>query len=177
LRRYDPTRSDGPWWWNDSNGIHYRNGKFCLEFMLELELSVSESKSISLVKHHEALCCLDSSCCPDLGRDEDDAAACLLAGIIAENPGVNEVSLDKNHLTAAWSGLRDGCPTTGYQGDVGRSDAAAPTLARSAAYAYYRNRKKDFRNLASLFHNRSALQASLLALAQKKFPDINKRKQ
>ena len=84
LRRYDPSQGDGPWWWDRSAGTHYRNGKFCLEFMLEFELQVSDSNSIGLVKHHDTLCCIDSSRCPDLGRDDDDAAACLLAGIIAE---------------------------------------------------------------------------------------------
>jgi hypothetical protein len=175
LSPYDPTLGDGPWWWDEEEGIHYRNGTICLEFMLEFELFVADSTSINFVKHHDDLCCVDRSCCPDLGRDKEDAAACLLAGIIAEDLDVTEISLDKHQLRAAWSYLRDDCPTAGYEGDVGRSDAAAPSLACGAAYAYYRHRKKDFRNLANLFYSQAALQASLLALAEKKFPNLSRR--
>jgi hypothetical protein len=52
LRRYRPTDGDGPWWWDRSADMHYRNGHICLEVMLEFEVSREYWKGISFVKHH-----------------------------------------------------------------------------------------------------------------------------
>jgi hypothetical protein len=43
LPTYDPSRGDGPWWFDSSTGNHYINGAYCLEFMVEDDLKVRKA--------------------------------------------------------------------------------------------------------------------------------------
>ena len=174
LRPYDPTLGDGPWWWDDSEHIHYRNSNICLEFMLEFELSVPQCKSINFVKHHDKYCCVDSSFCPDFGLGHQEAAARFLAGLIGEDIDVSAAPIDAKSIRGGWHWLAESWPKNRYSGDVGYGDAAAPALARAVASAYCRRKDQDFLNLAELFYNKAILQASVRDLAHAKFPQINK---
>ena len=57
LEKYDPTDPSGPWWYDAKNDIHYWNGKFCLEIMVERDLYVRKAIEIDFVRHHPKQCC------------------------------------------------------------------------------------------------------------------------
>ncbi len=170
LTPYDPAAGDGPWWREGPDGIHYRNGNICLEFMLEFELSVSACKSINCVKHHNQYCCIDASSCTDLGLGHQEAAARFLAGLIGEDTDISKANFDEGSIKGGWWWLAASWPKKGYMGDVGKGDVNSPALARAVASAYYRQRDDDFLKLAGLFYNKNSLQSSVFAIAQAKFP-------
>jgi len=43
LQKYDPSIPCGPWWYDKDTDIHYWNGNYCLEIMLERDLNISEA--------------------------------------------------------------------------------------------------------------------------------------
>jgi hypothetical protein len=173
---YDPTAGDGPWWFDVSEKTHYRNGNVCLEFMLEFEISIDACKQIGFVKHHDSGCCIDASSCPDKGMGHQEAAGRFLAGIISERVDTTELIIDDRSVRGGWADWLMNFPQKGFQGPFGVSakDDAAPALARAVAGAYYRRRKKDFENLGTLFSDRSALESSIRALVEKRFPNLPK---
>jgi hypothetical protein len=54
---YDPTKGDGPWWHRKSDDAHFWNGNFCLEIMLERDISLAEIQSFDFVTHHKKILC------------------------------------------------------------------------------------------------------------------------
>lgn len=85
LEPYDPTLRDGPWWYDQKNGIHYRNGKITLEFMFETGVRIDDTDEISFVKHHQHQCSIDKSNCPDKGVTSTEAGVFFLSGMICRN--------------------------------------------------------------------------------------------
>lgn len=171
LRQYDPTVGDGPWWYQESEDVHYRNSNICLEFMLEFEISTAAFKKISFVKHHATGCCIDASFCPDKGMDHQEAAARFLAGVVSEGVNTDQVTLDDFSIRSGWWWSMEILPKKGYRGVSGvtAADRAAPALARSVLAAYYRRNDAEFLNLSGLFADKSELQSSVHALIVERF--------
>jgi hypothetical protein len=172
---YDPAAGDGPWWWNVSEGVHYRNGEVCLEFMLEFDLSAAACRRISFVKHHDDYCCINAQHCPYKGLEEQQAGARFLAGLIGHDIDVTHTTFDQNGIRGGWFLLQGNAPRDGYYGAFGVSatDPAAPALARATTTAYYRKADADFVSLARLFADRTDMQEAIRALAEAKFPNIS----
>ena len=150
---YDPRIGDGPWWWDETNDIHYRNSRICLEVMLETELSLSAVKDITFVLHHANYCCIDPSACSDRGIDGQEASARFLAGIIAEDIDVSVIPVEKFHANAGNWWFSSILPRDGYNTVIGHDNPAARALARGIAAAYYHRQNEELASLARLFSN------------------------
>lgn len=79
---YDPTTGDGPWWLDEASNTHYFNGKYCLEFMVERDIEISELWDLDFVKHHSHQCSIDPKSCPERGMSHNDAATKFLARLV-----------------------------------------------------------------------------------------------
>jgi hypothetical protein len=82
---YEPTKRNGPWWYDPENDIHYRNGDITLEFMVDDSLEISDCIAINFVDHHKHMCCIDAQKCSDKGLYQADAGARFLAGCFERN--------------------------------------------------------------------------------------------
>lgn len=166
---YDPTDGDGPWWLDESENVHYRNGDICLEIMLEAELGLAACKEISFVKHHDEMCSVEATTCVDLGLGHQEAAARFLAGIISEDLDVRTLNLE---LQGGWWWLIMNIPENGYVGHLGinQPDTA---LARAAAFAYYQNQSKEFVHLCGLFSDKAVAKESFQKLVKAAIPDLD----
>lgn len=85
LAKYDPLGGDGPWWYDQSKGIHYFNSKHCLEFMLETTVSLDMLKGINFVAHHSEWCSIhryNQAKCKELGLSALRAGAKFFSRIV-----------------------------------------------------------------------------------------------
>lgn len=54
LLPYVASEGDGPWWHNETAQTHHWNGDYCLELMIECEISLSDVTSLRFVTHCSA---------------------------------------------------------------------------------------------------------------------------
>ncbi|MCX5855630.1 MAG: hypothetical protein NTZ24_13850 [Deltaproteobacteria bacterium] len=81
LDAYDPMSPTGPWWLNSSDGYHYFNNNYCLEFMIEAPVPLSNLKRIDFVDHHSSYCSIhrkNPSRCNELGVHSSKGGAIFL---------------------------------------------------------------------------------------------------
>ncbi len=159
---YDPTVGDGPWW-IDSTGQQHWNGNYCLEIMVEGDISLTGAKHVDFVKHHPKRCNIDYTACAYCGCDSDKAGAEFLARIASSAPRICLPGLTQPHkkglgpsisvysainrLSARLSKLKPSNP-----GTVSAADTQAPALARALLRALAINDLASERaELAGLF--------------------------
>lgn len=80
---YDPTKRDGPWYYDNKKNIHYFNGNFTLEIMIEQDASLEEALRIDFVDHHNLMCNIDHKKCSELGFHQNTAGAFFLSRLIS----------------------------------------------------------------------------------------------
>ena len=142
LTPYDPEIGDGPWWLA-SNGEHYRNGDYCLEFMIEDDLALKDATEVDFVTHHPKRCNIDYKTCRYCGWMADKAGAEFLALLVSRTgkislPGLIEKKDDEqlrpslytySAVTLLSSRVRKiKCDS---HGTVSSTDTQAPALARA----------------------------------------------
>jgi hypothetical protein len=93
LEEYPVEKGDGPLWYDKTNNVWYRNGRFTGEFMVDSDLSLLDCKAIGFEHHHKVLCRKDGSRCVDLGEQGSHAGAKLLARLIAQKTLYDNKSL------------------------------------------------------------------------------------
>lgn len=145
LLPYDPSRGDGPWWFDKSDDTHYWNGNHCLEIMYEGDLSLGKVEKVDFVDHHRNFCNIAGSNCPNCGLKRDMASGRFLAQIVARQ-------LDSSQLK--W--VSDGAPgfvliqafsrikhdferlskTVQFNGNIRPVDSAALPISRAILVAY-----------------------------------------
>ena len=82
---YHPTAKDGPWWFDMNSGRHYFNSAYCLEFMFEHPINLSELIKIDFVDHNEQYCSLNRynpSSCSELGSKSGQGGAWFITRAI-----------------------------------------------------------------------------------------------
>lgn len=84
LDSYDPESKNGPWWYNRKEDQHYWNGIYCLEIMVERDLSMSEIIGVDFVSHHQHRCNLRSPC-NEKGNTWLIGGSLFIAGIVRQN--------------------------------------------------------------------------------------------
>ncbi|MBK6562062.1 hypothetical protein [Candidatus Amarobacter glycogenicus] len=82
LEPYDPAKDDGPWRL-DADGSHFWNGTYCLEVMVEDDVSLDMSTGVGFVGHHPKRCSIDPKNCFYLGKREREAGAEFLATLVS----------------------------------------------------------------------------------------------
>lgn len=177
LQEYNPENKDGPWWYDSENNQHYLNGNYCLEFLVEDDLSIRDSK-IEFVSHHSEWCSLHRNSpkdCPDLRLPEWHAAGLFFASILAQSIKINLNLFQKKRnsdsalstVNFAFSSLyfcfinNDNAI---YEGDIKDVDDIAIPLARAICNAYVYSDFEELEQLRSLFKSKDSLKNSLAKL-------------
>jgi hypothetical protein len=80
---YDPANDDGPL--RVVDGEWWRHGRVTTEIMLDDDLQLADCRSVDFVKHHPRQCALPGGGCRDKGTSGNDAAARVVAYILARD--------------------------------------------------------------------------------------------
>jgi len=183
LRLYDPTRGDGPWWYDSNNNQHYQNKKVCLEFMIEEDLRLRDSLETRFVPHSDDFCCLHRNApkkCAEFNKPVETVGAWFIGQLLGNHLEASRVQLteDKGEtvapsqsLTAAWKHISSRLWNikNGYTKHLRPGDPAAPAVARSILAAIGYDNKEERKALASLFHSREEAIAACSTLIQQSF--------
>ncbi len=167
LEEYDPTLKNGPWWYDLENGLHYWNGNYCLEIMLEQDLDIQESIGTDFVDHHPQYCSIGSARCATRGLQRDPAGALFVAALVGQgiDPGALKLtqptpfSYHQNDLHRAWFQLRNdlhGLEAT-YEGQITFGHPSALPIARAICNAYAQSRQLDLSRLINLFQSEDSM--------------------
>jgi len=164
LKEYDPTGSagKGPWWIDPVSGIHYWNGQYTLEFMVEDDVLLSSCQNLSFKKHNPGMCSQRPYACNEKGLDASGASARFLAGVVTRlsDLGGDDFLVDNNVPTAllqsaftaldiALNGRKEPPPT----GQIRASDPEARALVRGALAAFYSRRDAEWRQIRKMFRS------------------------
>lgn len=88
FRAYDPTTDLGPWILEGEQ--HYYNGNFCLEFVVESDVSSETVTQIDFVEHKKDQCCLRDVVCEEKGSPATDGGAMFLMMLMERNLSVRQ---------------------------------------------------------------------------------------
>lgn len=172
LLPYDPTRDRGPWWVAPS-GEHFWNGNYCLEIMVEGDLSLDQVTELDFVRHHPRYCNIDYRTCPYKGMNDDEAASKFLGALVATGdpitlPGLiqrqGEVLRPGRSLQQAYTYLYFRCMrlTPPTWGTLDSDNPYAPTVARALLRALVSDGLgADVDYLASLFRDSEQMTRSI----------------
>lgn len=164
LQPYNPKRERGPWWVSP-DGAHYWNSNYCLEVMYEGDLLLNQTTGVDLVKHHRQFCNIDYRTCPDLGRDEADAATEFIGTLVSKNqrlflPGfvtkTGRTPQPDFAILQLYSKLYSRCGRLNPQGwgSLRAGDPYAPAVARALLRSLAaKELAHDAAPLASIFQN------------------------
>lgn len=95
LEKYDPKSKDGPWWHDITNDKHYFNGNYCLEFMFECSINLTNLKKIDFVDHHSHYCSIhrmSPPCCSELGFNASKGGAMFITRAVASGFSLEELT-------------------------------------------------------------------------------------
>lgn len=162
LEVYDPSKGDGPWWYDKKNNKDYFNNNYCLEFMLERDISLEELTSIYFVKHHPVYCAVhrySPKDCKDLGRQDDSGGAMLLTKMAARALDLSQYAghfLEGGKLKIQYSGAIDYMlfsiiNDAKYSGTIESTNVQAQPLARAVLNAIAIDQKEEALELVTLF--------------------------
>lgn len=169
LEPYDPTGPSGrgPWWYDSDSGMHYWNGAYTLEFMLEDDLPLSSASKITFGDHHPTFCSVDPTSCPELGLSEHDASARFIALLVAQNlvpPSGLLTQMEDGRAVATsdlrgavqwlWPTLRD---ASAKHAAVPAPESARPALARALLQAVATENAAELGALAALFSSQEEM--------------------
>ncbi len=177
LSPYEPHKKYGPWWFDISNEQHYYNNNYCLEFMVEDDLLITQDVELDFVSHHDRWCSIhrnNPSKCSDLGLAEWHSAGIFLATVLADSVSfpVQQFKNDKNDgiprtLEYCWSGLcfnLTEVDNVEFNGKIShRGDAAIP-LSRAICNAFAYSSIEEERVIISMFKSKKDLTISLAKL-------------
>jgi hypothetical protein len=179
LQPYDPTQGNGPWWHDIANDIHYWNGEYCLELMLEDSLPLASATQLSYVDHHASYCSVHRQTpadCRDRGKSQFYAAPEFLACLIGRNM---ELSQGVTHLFVNDAGPTDalveaarsllGRFTMNSSPYVGNRTAPNHALARAVFAAYADAPEPEMWTLAHWFASSDELYQSGVSLIESFF--------
>lgn len=148
---YDPEIGDGPWWYDKANDKHYYNNDYCLEFMVEQDISIADSPAIDFVSHHGKWCSLNRrnpAACPELNMPAQQSAALFIASVIAQSLKLRQDIFLNGHdkgneipssIMMGWGGLFIWLIEKNaqiYRGALRHNDQQAPALARAICNIY-----------------------------------------
>ena len=165
LEPYDPESDEGPWWLDSESGIHYWNGRYCLEIMLEGDLCLTLASRVDTVKHHPKRCNIVGPGCPDCGLESCRATERLLATIVGLQvppAGLRWVvgGAAEDQLQIGWSWLRQTLLNRIDDCDFVRTarfpDRSANAIGRAMLAAYSRGNMCDLNGLAAMAPSKEA---------------------
>lgn len=187
LTPYDPTKRNGPWWYDKKKDIHYFNGdNVCLEIMLERELDINKCTRIDIVKHHNKWCSIHSdnpSQCIDLGRKKPLSQARFIAKILAEEIDFQNLNVlnfinKQNDIITPSDILNESLyylildidkQDVRFEGTLESNKKEAISFAKSICNFYSQLKLEDVSNVARYFKTKNDMKESLKKLTAKTF--------
>jgi len=181
LTPYDPTRGDGPWYYDTVNDCHYWNGTYCLEFMFTRDLPLSISENVTFTKHHSAFCNMKGHACADQSMTKEYVNARFIAYLIAGTTSIETKLFTKESRRglAPSDGLESGLEhilQLGIKpikekrwGKLLADDDLAIVTANAALLFLYQDKKVDFRKMVRQFSNIDAFVECLKGIVMEKF--------
>jgi len=163
LREYDPNIGDGPWWYNKENDTHYFNGKFCVEFMYENNLEITDETKISFVGHHPQWCAdnrNNPSNCEDLGLISSKAGSLFISKVISSSIPINKKYFVKEEQEKPTIDFESACSTylskfykieKDITGKLRYNDSKSIPFARALFTSYANQNVDEFNLFASYF--------------------------
>jgi hypothetical protein len=174
LIQYDPTAGDGPWWFDEASGEHYWNAQYCLEFMVEHDIEMSDLQGLEYVEHHKHQCSIDSRNCPERGLQPWHAAGRFLAQLAASKATFPPSILDrgdytwKGYASVAIGAIESIAKVQAHGiigGDLTPKNPGSAAIARALLNAYANPKLHDeIPYLVGLFRNSKALKESCISL-------------
>lgn len=168
LSAYDPTKPNGPWWFDISRKRHYYNNNYCLEFMVEDDQSIRKATSVDFVAHHSNYCSIHRTSprsCGERGMNEGEGGGRFL--MMAAGRRIDLSALNKSLITDDGALSRQVKNAIGwiarairkvdYQGKVGATTDTGRAVARAVLNALAINQRDEAHLLASLFRSEERL--------------------
>jgi hypothetical protein len=188
LSPYDPSFNDGPWWFDSSSEIHYYNNNYCIEFLVEEDLSISTDEVIDFVTHHRQWCSINRNNpakCPELDLAGWHASGKFIASVLADSVTFpvqlfhkNESNITPDALNHCWLNL---ClnltenENIEINGTISHTDREALPLSRAICNAFSYSTTDEERVLISMFRSAKDLKYSLAKLISNHFSLSNWR--
>lgn len=180
LEPYDPAIDNGPWRYEKSTGIHYRNLKYNLEFMVERDVALHDFDNLITFEHHSIHCNLKKTPCPDKWMDKRKIAAKFIAKIISEGlpfvPGQFLKPINNEYVASDVLQLAIGQILgyardfkTGFSGNISSDDPRAVYHIRATLNFICNEDNEGFKIFLWTFKNFEEFHRSLASLAAKKF--------
>ena len=161
LQKYDPTIGDGPWWYDKKSKKNYYTGNYCLEFMYEDYIDISDNTKIDFVKHHPKWCADNSNNptnCECLGFSASKAGALFISKMISSSiPITRKYFIEEDKPTfdfqAAFSTYlrKFNNIENEITGKMRYNDSKSIPFARAIFNAYANNMEDEFSLFASYF--------------------------
>lgn len=165
---YDPSRGDGPWWFDSSSDSHYINGNYCLEFMVEDDLKVRKATRVDFVQHHGEWCSVHRTSpkdCNEIGLSNGKGGARFL--MLAASRGVNLSPLRESlieedgelshQVQNALGWVAHKFQKLNYSAKVTASSDTGKAVARAVLNALAIGQKDEADLLASMFRSEDLL--------------------
>lgn len=163
LTPYDPTVPNGPWWHDCADDSHWRNGYYCLEFMVDSDIPLSRVGSVGFVKHHSTTCHGGRSPCRDKKLNHYRGGARFLASVVANElqipSALSETNgddgkasgLNRDFESAIYEVLTEALKQLGTKSILNGHHGASRAVLRAAMAAASRGNEREMRRLFSLF--------------------------
>lgn len=179
LERYDPTKRDGPWFFDIEENVHYWNGNYTLEFMFEGDIKISAFSSLHFFDHHDKFCNVDHETCKDKSISSADAGERFIAGILANDlPVVAKHFSEKkrgkiiaNHLLTHYiERIKNRTIKLLFEnGFIKHDHPLAPVMLKAALAKLSAGNREECKLLIDLFYDVVHFEQTLVNVAVKKF--------
>lgn len=176
LPEYDPTKGDGPWWYDRSTDRHYYNGRHCLEFMFEDAIALENRREIRFVDHHNDYCSIhrfNPKSCKELGFDATRGGALLIARSVATGINLGEMipsliqedETPNDYLRFAFQKLcRMTMRSVEFEGDLTEASPESEALAQGICSLVSFHQADAARRLASLYRSEASCEAAIASV-------------
>lgn len=175
LPPYDPTSTDGPWWFDTKTNTNYYNGNYCLEFMIETTIPLSAACQISFVDHHKQYCSVhryNPIMCKELGMPSGLYGEKFISKACAQNINLSRANsiinpaYFKHALQYILKSVRSHII---FSGSMMSTDPMATPLARALLNASALDIFNEANSIASIFSSEDEMLKSVANVIQNTF--------
>lgn len=172
FKPYDPALGDGPWWYDTANDKHWWNGDYCLEVLVESDVSLGTATNMTFTSHHPQRCNNDpGGGCRDARYAPHEAGAELVAAwassIYAKR--TFPASCRSGVVNYVWNHLLALLADPGEWGTVDADHELAPILGRAMLAALARRDTAESQVAARQFSSKAALVDALAKIVEGSF--------
>jgi hypothetical protein len=180
LQSYDPAKDKGPWRYDPVNDVHFWNGTYCLEFMLEADVDLKDFTALQSINHHKNQCCIDPYSCLDKDQTGVLARDRFIAAIISNKLAVHvlhfghysDLTFEANDFLRESIGNLAGEAlrySFEFTGPLKFNDSVAPFYIEALLHLYYIQDLQGFKSMVNQFATYNDYRGALIIEAVKRF--------